>query len=180
MSKRLTTPLRHGQLPREEYGTIEFWRLKVIFGTNLSTLDIGLIERGRVEWWEVEGTRRYFNTGLTRQDRKFSFRALQGHSGRNPIDPPLQDNVSILDKLLRVHLSYCMCNQFTLHHKFRIDTGKTKIEQRKTVFIEAEDKEYTNPYKVDLTRPRLAWYTQKTWKRRQDTMCWVEKQLAQR
>ena len=41
-------------------------------------------------------------------------RALQGHSGRNPIDPSLQDNV------------------FTLHHEFRIDTGSTKFEQGQT------------------------------------------------
>ena len=33
---------------------------------------------------------------------------------------------------------------------------------------------------VDLKAPRLAWYKQKTWKRHQDTMYLVEKQLAQR
>ena len=51
-------------------------------------------------------------------------RALQGHSGRNPIDPTLQDNVLIP--------SYWMCSQFTLHHKFRIDSGRTKFKQGKT------------------------------------------------
>ena len=30
-------------------------------------------------------------------------------------------------QFLRVHLSYWMCNQFTLHHKFRIDSGEAKI-----------------------------------------------------
>ena len=28
VAKRLNTPVRHGQLPREEDGTMEFWRLK--------------------------------------------------------------------------------------------------------------------------------------------------------
>ena len=28
-----------------------------------------------------------------------------------------------------VHLSHRMCNQFTLHHKFRIDTGRSTFEQ---------------------------------------------------
>ena len=42
------------------------------------------------------------------------------------------------------------------------------------------DKEYKDPYKLDLTKPRLAWYTQKTWKRHQDTRYWVDIQLAQR
>ena len=30
-------------------------------------------------------------------------------------------------QFLRVHLSYWMCYQFTLHHKFRIDTARTKF-----------------------------------------------------
>ena len=38
----------------------------------------------------------------------------------------------ILEQFLRVHSSYWMCNQFTLHHKFRIDTGRTKLKQGKT------------------------------------------------
>ena len=33
---------------------------------------------------------------------------------------------------LRVHLSCWMCNQFRLHHKFRIDSGRTKFKQGKT------------------------------------------------
>ena len=35
------------------------------------------------------------------------------------------------EQFLQVHLSYWMCGQFTLHHKFRIDTGRTKFKQRK-------------------------------------------------
>ena len=41
------------------------------------------------------------------------------------------------------------------------------------------DKEHKDPYKLDLTKPRLAWYKQKTWKRHQDTVHWVNIQLAQ-
>ena len=42
------------------------------------------------------GTRKDFNIVLTRQDKKIlCFRALQGHSGRNPIDPSFKDNVLI-------------------------------------------------------------------------------------
>ena len=42
------------------------------------------------------------------------------------------------------------------------------------------DKEYKDPCKLDLTKPRLAWYKQKTWKRHQDTVYWVDLKLAQR
>ena len=99
----------------------------MIFGTNLTTLKIGLMMYGRVKWQEADATRKYFNSVLIRQDDKFLYlRALQGHSGRNPIDPSLQDNVNS-GQFLRVLLSYGMCNQFTLQHKFRIDSGRTKI-----------------------------------------------------
>ena len=42
------------------------------------------------------------------------------------------------------------------------------------------DKEHKDPNKLHLTLPRLAWYKQKTWKRHQATVCWVDFQLAQR
>ena len=32
-------------------------------------------------------------------------------------------------RFLQVHLSRWMCNQFTFHHQFRIETGKSKFEQ---------------------------------------------------
>ena len=59
------------------------------------------------------------------------------------------------------------CNQFTLHHKFRIDTGRTKF------------KHHRDPQELDLTNPRLASCKQE-WKRHQDTVHWVDVQLAQR
>ena len=44
---------------------------KSIFGTNLSTLNIGMMKCGRVKWQEAEATRKDFNIVLTRQDKKF-------------------------------------------------------------------------------------------------------------
>ena len=44
---------------------------RIIFRTNLSTLNIGLMMYGRVQWQEAKATRKDFNTVLTSQDRKF-------------------------------------------------------------------------------------------------------------
>ena len=44
---------------------------KKIFGTNLSTLNIGLMKCGRVKWQEAEETRTDFNIVLIHQDKKF-------------------------------------------------------------------------------------------------------------
>ena len=43
----------------------------MIFRTNLRTLSIGLMICGRARWQEAEAAKKYFNTVLTRQDKKF-------------------------------------------------------------------------------------------------------------
>ena len=74
-----------------------------------------------------------------------------------------------------------MCNQFTLHHEFRIDTGRTNLSKRQTVFFTSVDptnKEHRDPNIIDLEAPRLAWYHQKKWKKHQDTVYWVDIKLV--
>ena len=73
VSKQLSTLLRHGHLLRQKDEAMEFWRLKKIFGTNLRTLNIGLMKCGRVKWQEAEVTRNGFNTeGLSLWLLRFS------------------------------------------------------------------------------------------------------------
>ena len=77
-----------------------------------------------------------------------------------------------------------MCGQFILDHKFRIDTGRTKFlgTDKQTAFFTAVNPMHENhqdPIELDLTKPRLASYKQK-WKVHQDTVYWVDFQLAQR
>ena len=57
-------------------------------------------------------------------------RALQGHSGRNPIDPSLQDSVLIPDNFFE-YIYHIGC-AFNLHSiiNFRIDIGRPKFEQK--------------------------------------------------
>ena len=43
----------------------------MIFGTNLSTLNVGLMMYGRVQWKEAEETRKDSNVVLIHQDKKF-------------------------------------------------------------------------------------------------------------
>ena len=60
--------------------------------------------------------------------------------------------------------------------------GQNSSKERQTVFFTAVtpmNKEHRDPHELDLTKPRLARYKQK-WRRHQDTMCWVDIQLAQR
>ena len=76
-----------------------------------------------------------------------------------------------------------MCDQFTFHHQFSIDTRRSEFEQTTdSIFLPVNpmDKEHKDPEKIDLEAPRLAWYKQKKWRRHQDTVYWVDVKLAQR
>ena len=74
-----------------------------------------------------------------------------------------------------------MFNQFTFHHKIRIDTGRTNFEQKTDGILHVcgMNKEHKDPNKIDLEAPRLAWYKQKKREKHQDTVYWVDMKLAQ-
>ena len=64
----------------------------------------------------------------------------------------------------------------------RLIPGGQDLSKRQTVFftsVDAMNKEHKDPDVIDLDAPRLAWYKQKTWKKQQDTVYWVDFNLAQ-
>ena len=130
MSKKLINLLRHGNPPRDNDGAIEFWRIKDNLQKHFMFCHHWSTKSGRIAWQEEEETRKDFSIVVILQEKFFHLRALQGHSGRNLVDPSLQDNCCYSERFLPVHLSRWMCNQFTFHHQFRIDTGRTKFEQK--------------------------------------------------
>ena len=183
VSKRLSTLLRHGHLPREEDGAIEFWRLKddprSEFG-NSQYLSDGM---RKSKMAGGGGTKKRFQYCTDSSGQEILYlRALQGHSGRNPIDPSLQDNVLIPDIFSDyIYHIGCAINLHSITNSGLIPGGQNLDKDRQTVFCTAVnpmDKEYKDPQELDLTKPRLAWYKHK-WRRHQDTVYWVDIQLAQ-
>ena len=74
-----------------------------------------------------------------------------------------------------------MCNQFTFHHQFGIDTGRSKFErQTDRIFLPVDpmDKNHKDPDTIDLSVPRHAQYLHKAWKKHQNTVYWVDINLA--
>ena len=66
-----------------------------MFGTIFSDLNIGLMNCGRVQWQKAWKQERFqYCTDPSGQEILY-LGALQGHSGRNLVDPSLQDNVLI-------------------------------------------------------------------------------------
>ena len=94
VAKRLNTLLRHGQLPREEDGAIEFWRIKDSLRNAFEHTQYWSDEMWKSKMAGGGGNKKRFQYCADSSGQEILYlRALQGHSGRNPIDPTLQDNV---------------------------------------------------------------------------------------
>ena len=108
---------------------------RIIIGTILSNLNIGLMNSERAHSQKAEETRKDFNIVLVHQDIEVLYlRALQGHSGRNLIEPSLQFRT-----IFRVHLAHRMCNQFTLYILNSVLIPGQNLSKRQTVFFTLVD-----------------------------------------
>ena len=169
MASGLSTLLRHGQLLREEDGAIEFWKLKDDLRNKFE-----YSQYWSDDVWKSKVTgggrnkKRFQNCSDPSGHEILNLRALQGHSGRNPIDPTLQDSVSISDNFFEYidHIG-CAVSLHSMTNAGSIAGGQFKKRKTETAFFTAVNpmhKNHQDPYEIDLTEPCLAWYSQKTWK----------------
>ena len=97
-------------------------------------------------------------------------RALQGRSGRNLIDPSLQDNVLNPDDIFKyIYHVGCAINLHSIINSGLIPGGQNS-SKRQTVFflcVNPMDTEHKDPETIDLGEPRLAQYMHKAWKKHQ-------------
>ena len=126
VSKRLTTLLRHGQLPREEDGASEFWRLKGYLRDEFEHS-----QYGSDEIWK---SKMAGGTDSTGQEILY-LRALQGHSGRNPIDLSLQDTVLIPFSSSTFHHIGCAVRLHSITNSGLIPGGQNLGKERQTVIL---------------------------------------------
>ena len=96
MAKRLNTLLRHGKLLREEGGVIEFWRMKDDLRNKFEYSQCWSDDVWKTKMAGGGGNKTRFQCCTDPSGQEILYlRALQSHSGRNPIDPTLQDKVLI-------------------------------------------------------------------------------------
>ena len=96
VSKQLINLLRHGNLPRQDDGAIEFWRLKDYLQNHFAQSQHLSDEKWKSIVAKGGGNKKRFQYYIGSSGQEILYlRTLQGHSGRNLIDPSLQDNVSI-------------------------------------------------------------------------------------
>ena len=93
VAKRLNTLLRHGELLREDDGAIEFLRLKDDLRNKFEHSQYWSDDVWKSRMAGCGGNKKRFQYCTDPSGQEILYlRALQGHSGRNPIDPSLQDN----------------------------------------------------------------------------------------
>ena len=130
VAKKLNTLLRHGELPREEDGAIEFQRLKDDLRNKFEYSHFWSDDVWKSKMAGGGGNKKRFQycTDPSGQEILY-FRALQGHSGRKPIDHTLQDSVLIPNNLFEYIYHFgCAVNLHSIK-KIRINSGRTKFWQ---------------------------------------------------
>ena len=115
VSKKVTNLLRHSQqVHREEDGAVHFWRIKENLQNKFTQIHYWSDDRWKVCLAAGGGAKIRFQYCSDDSGIIVYFRALQGHSGRNLIDPSLQDNVAIQSGFFQ-HIYHIGC-AFNLHY----------------------------------------------------------------
>ena len=133
VSKKLIHLLRHARIQREDDGAIEFWRIKDDLQKHFLHC-----HRWSDDKWKKSmaggGVKRRFQY-CTDDSGIIIFRALQGHSGRNLIDPSLQDNVVIPSNFFQqIYHIGCAFNLHSIINSGLIPGGQSS-SKRQTVFF---------------------------------------------
>ena len=181
MSKKLIHLLRHGSLRRDKDGAIEFWRIKDHLQDHFVFCHHWSDEKWKSAMTRGGGHKKRFQYCADSSGTILYLRALQGHSGRNLIDPSLQDNAIILDGFFKyIYHVGCAINLHSIINSGLIPGGQN-LSNRQTVFflhVDPMDIEHKDPDTIDLEAPRLAQYMHKAWKKHQNTVYWVDINLA--
>ena len=174
--------LRHYQtVQREDDGAVQFWRIKFHVRNQFPQNQYWSDDRWKVCLAAGGGSKRRYQYCSDISGTILYLRALQGHSGRNLIDPLLQDHVIIQCGLFR-HIYHIGC-AFNLHSIINNGSvpGGQDSSRRQTVFflpIDPRDKGHQDAEHIDFSVSRRAQYLHSAWKKHQDAVFWVDIDLA--
>ena len=135
MSKKLINLLRHGSLPRENDGAIEFWRVEDYLQNHFMFCHHWFGEKWKSSMAGGGGNKKRYQYCSDSSGTILYLRVLQGHSGRNLIDPSLQDNVVIPDGFFKyIYHVGCAINLHSIINSGLIPGGQN-LSNRQTVFF---------------------------------------------
>ena len=136
VSKKVIHLLRHSQkVQREDDGAVQFWKIKEHLQSQFPQIPYWSDDRWKACSAAGGGAKRRYQYCTDVSGIIMCFRALQGHSGSNLIDPSLQDNVMIKRGFFH-HIYHIGC-AFNLHSIINngLIPGGQNSSKRQTVFF---------------------------------------------
>ena len=106
-----------------------------IYETIIFQYRIGPMIDGKFAWQKEEVRKEDMSIALMFQEQFFISEALQGHSGNNPIDPTLQDNV-VIGTGIFPYIYHVVCT-FNLHSIINhgLVPGGQNLSRRQSVLL---------------------------------------------
>ena len=181
VSKKLIHLLRHARIQREDDEVVEFWRIKDNLQKHFQHCHHWSDDKWKKSMAGGGGNKKRCQYCADSSGTILYLRALQGRSGRNLIDPTLQDNVVIPSDFFQyIYHVGCAINLHSIINSGLIPGGQN-LSNRQTVFflpVDLRDKNHNDPDTIDLNAPRHAQYMHKAWKRHQDAVYWVAREMG--
>ena len=173
--------LRHGSLPRDNDGAIEFWRIKDHLQNHFMFCHHWSDENGRTAWQEEEDKRKDFSIVLILQEQFCTpelFKVIQ-----DAILFILHYRTMSLFRTVSSSTFVMSDVQSILHSIINsgLIPGGQNLSNKQTVFflpVDPMNKEHKDFDTIDLGTPRLAQYMHKAWKKHQSTVYWDDINLA--
>ena len=137
VSKKVINLLRHNQtVQREDDGPIQFWRIKFHLRNQIPQNQYWSDARWKVCLAAGGGSKRRYQYCSDIPGTFLYLRALQGHSGRNLIDPLLQDNV-IIQRGLFQHIYHigCALNLHSIINNGLIPGGQDSSRRQNSILL---------------------------------------------
>ena len=178
VSKRVINILRHNQsVDREPDGAVQFYKIKFMVREHALSTQNWSDSRWLACLAAGGGIKRRFQYCPDYLGSIIYLRALQGHSGDNIIDLEMQDHVLITPGIFTY--IYHVGSNFSISSILSngLIPGGQELNGRQSVYflpIDPRDEDHQDPEIIDYSVPRRARYLQKSWKRHQDTVFWID------
>ena len=177
VSKRVINILRHNQsVDREPDGAVQFHKIKILMKEHTLSTQHWSDSRWLTCLAAGGGIKRRFQYCPDYEGTILYLRALQGHSWDSIIDLETQDHVLIKPGIFTY--IYHVGSSFNLKSIVSngLVPGGQELNGRQSVYflpVDPRDEDHRDPEVIDYSVPRRARYLQKSWKRHQDTVFWV-------
>ena len=181
VSKKLIHLLRHGSLPRENDGAIEFWRIKDHLRKNFPHCPHLSDDKWKKAMAGGGGNKKRYQYCTESSGTFFKSELFKSIQDAVLLILHCRTNAIIPDGFFKyIYHVGCAINLHSIINAGLIPGGQN-LSNRQTVFfllVDLMDKNHQDLDTIDLNATRHAQYMHKAWKRHQNAVYWVDINLA--